>query len=49
MSSQDNFEFNDYVPKAIYIKYFDIMSTDGSVYVCLITNDDQVGAIYLFP
>lgn len=47
MSLQDDFEFKDYVPREIYIKYFDTMKSDGAVYVCLITNEDQVGAIYL--
>jgi len=47
MSQLYNFEFKDFVPKVLYEKYFDVMTKNDTVYVCLIQNENQVGSVYL--
>ena len=40
-------EFNEFIPRDLYAKYFDIMAKDGMVYICIIQNDSQVGSVYI--
>jgi hypothetical protein len=42
-----NFEFKDFVPPALYSKYFDVMVANETVYVCLVQHEDQVGSVYI--
>jgi hypothetical protein len=47
MSYLYNFEFKDFVPKALYTTYFDVMTENKTVYLCLIQNENQVGSVYM--
>jgi hypothetical protein len=47
MSSKFNLSFKDFIPVEIYDKYFDVMTNDETVYICIIQNDSQVNAVYL--
>lgn len=47
MSQAEKFEFKDFIPVELYKKYFDVMIADENVYICIIQNEAQVGAVYL--
>jgi hypothetical protein len=45
--SQNIFDFKNFVPVELYKKYFDVILSDENVYICIVQNEDQIGAIYL--
>lgn len=47
MSPESNFEFIDFIPPELYKQYFDIVTNNGTVCVCVITNENQVNTVYL--
>jgi hypothetical protein len=47
MSSPDKFDFKKFVPTEVYRKYFNTIMANESVYICIIQDESQVGAVYL--
>jgi hypothetical protein len=47
MSNLSEFEFKDFIPPVLYTRYFDSITGDKNVYICIIQNESQVGAVYL--
>lgn len=45
--SQPDFTFKDFIPPELYSKWFDVISKNEKVYVCVIQNDDQINTVYL--
>jgi hypothetical protein len=47
ISSRDAFDFKNFVPYQMVADYFNAITSDSKVYLCIVQNEDQVSAIYL--
>jgi hypothetical protein len=41
------FDFKNFIPDEYYKKYFDAISTNSNVYICVIQDESQSSAVYL--
>jgi len=47
MSLQDNLTFRDFIPEHVYQSYFNAMTNDDILYLCVVQAENQNASVYL--